>query len=63
MVACQNGHKDVVKLFLEHPDASIDLNAKTDSGETALMFAFQRGHEDIVQLIKSKLTLAHKLDF
>ena len=47
------GHKDVVQSLLEHSDSRIDLNATTDYGRTALMFASQRGHQDIVQLFMS----------
>ena len=28
MLACYNGHKDVVQLLLDYPDLRIDLNAK-----------------------------------
>ena len=50
------------ELLLDRSDPSIDLNAKNDSGETANMIACQSGHQDIVQLIKSKLTLVRILD-
>ena len=53
MIACLNGHKDVVRLLLGHSER-IDLNATDNTGQTALMFAAQRDHQDIVQLIKTK---------
>ena len=39
----------MVKLLL---DAGTDVNAKDESGSTALMEATSRGHTDIVQLLK-----------
>ena len=39
MLACKNGHKDVVQLLLDHSER-IDLNAKDDyGGITAFMLA------------------------
>ena len=37
MVACQNGHKDVVQLLLDNSERNIDLNAKSNFGMTAIM--------------------------
>ena len=54
MSACYNGHKDVVQLLLDHSEI-IELKARSINGKTALMIAQQRGHQDIVQLIKAKL--------
>ena len=54
MNACYNGHKDVVKLLLEHSER-IELKARSINGKTALMIAHRKGHQDIVQLIKEKL--------
>ena len=45
----------VVKLLralVKHSDSRIDLNARNDSGETALMIANQRGHQDIIQILE-----------
>ena len=49
--ACQNGHKDVVKLLLDHEEARIDLNAKDYTGSTAFIYACENGHKDVVQLL------------
>ena len=53
MIACWNGHKDVVQLLLNHSER-IELNARDTIGRTALMIARQRGHQEVVQLINSK---------
>ena len=49
MTACFNGHKDIVRLLLDHLDI-IDLNAKDCTGMTALMQACFNGHKDVVKL-------------
>ena len=51
MIACDNGHKDVVQVLLDHFDTNIDLNARSDGRWTAFMFACRSGHKDIVQLL------------
>ena len=52
MVACKKGHKDVVKLLLNHSEGNIDFNARTtNSGSTAFMLACNDGHKDVVQLL------------
>ena len=52
MIACKNGHKDVVQLLLDNSDSNIELNARTNWwGRTALMFACSNGHKDVVQLL------------
>ena len=51
MMACNNGHKDVVKLLLDHPDPKIDLNARDYHGQTAYMAACYNGHKDVVELL------------
>ena len=51
MLACQNGHKEVVKLLLDNLDRNIDLNARTNHGTTAFIWACQEGHKDVVQLL------------
>ena len=48
MRACLTGHKDVVQLLLEHSER-IDLNARDNDGRTALMFAVQNGHPNVVK--------------
>ncbi|RMD79282.1 MAG: ankyrin repeat domain-containing protein, partial [Lentisphaerae bacterium] len=45
----QNGHVDVVKILLEH---GADVNAKCKKGKTALMFASEKGYQEIVELLK-----------
>ena len=49
MWACNNGHKDVVQLLLDHL-GRIDLNARVNNGWTALMIACQKGENNIVKL-------------
>ena len=56
MLACQRARKIIVKLILEHSER-IELNAKDNNGNTAVMIASQRGRQDIVQLVKAKLLL------
>ena len=50
MWACKEGHKDVVKLLLDHSER-IDLNARDNRGWTAFMQACYNGHKDVVQLL------------
>ena len=50
MFACNNGHKDVVQLLLDHSDR-IDLNATDDRGFTAFLLACGCGHKDVVKLL------------
>ena len=33
MIACLRGHKDIVKLLLEHLDPNIDLNARNNGDD------------------------------
>ena len=56
MKACHHGHKDVVKLLLDHSER-IDLNATDDIGFTALRWAYALRHQDIAELIEEKLNL------
>ena len=51
MYACYWGHKDVVKLLLDHSDEKIDFDAQDVNGWTAFMQACQGGHTIVVQLI------------
>ena len=51
MLACNHGHKDVVKLLLDHKDSNIELNARSNRGTTPLMIACLNGHNDVVQLL------------
>ena len=73
MFACENGHKDVVQLLLDHSER-IDLNARNFCnwspkplssflGKTALTIAHQRGHQDIVQMVKPKSSFCSQFSF
>ena len=46
MWACQNGHADIVKLLLHHPE----FNAGEDSLNTAFEWACSHGHTSVVQV-------------
>ena len=50
IMACYYGHKDLVKLLLDHPER-IELNAKVPYGWTGFMFACQKGHKEVVKLL------------
>jgi hypothetical protein len=53
--ACRHGRMDVVKYFLEEMDESPNIDCRdTKHGSTALMFAAQRGHLEIVKYLVSK---------
>ena len=49
MVACQNGHSDVVKLIIQD-GTSVDLNNKD---QPALIVASQNGHSEVVDILIS----------
>ena len=51
MLACKYGHKEVVKLLLEHSNTKkIELNVKDTNGQTAFILACYNGHIDVVKL-------------
>ena len=52
MEACENGHKNVVKLFLDHSER-IDFNTKGKFGNTAFMSACSNGRRVVVKLLLS----------
>ncbi len=53
MYASYCGHKEIVRLLLQH--GNIDINQQDERlGQTALMVAFERGHEEIVKMLKAK---------
>ena len=47
MLACYNGHTDIMKELLRHPN--IDVNKEDEKGLTALWYACIGGHIDIVK--------------
>lgn len=51
MSASKKGSADVVKLLLSH---GADLNARTKAGKTALDYAQEKGHQEIVALLTTK---------
>ena len=61
--AYHDGHKNIVKLLLEHPFSrnQIDVNAKVRFGMTALEWAIENGHEDIVELLLQHLGINEDL--
>ena len=50
MIACYNGRKDVIQLFLNNSN-KIELNARSTTGNTAFMVACQFGGKDAVKLL------------
>jgi ankyrin repeat protein len=48
IIATRNGHKDILAFLLEN---GIDVNQQDKYGETALMWASQKGHKEIVQML------------
>lgn len=48
-VACQEGHLEVVKLFLQHPN--INPNKPTEKGSTPFYAACSKGHLEVVKLL------------
>ena len=51
IVACENGHSEVVQLLLSQSKGNIELNAKVDFGRTGFMLACEKGHKDVVKLL------------
>lgn len=47
--AAENGHENIVNLLLKYP--SVDINAKTKSGCTAMVLASLNGHLNVVNLL------------
>lgn len=48
MEAAQEGHLDLVRYLL---DASADVHAQTQTGDTALTYACENGHTDVADLL------------
>ena len=58
MVACEKGHKNIVKLLLDYSsERNIDLNARDEDGWTAFMWACGKEQTDVV-----KFLLDHSLE-
>jgi ankyrin repeat protein len=49
--ACQEGHKDIVKMLLDKQAA---VNIQDDKGWTPLLLACLKGHKDIVKMLLEK---------
>ena len=51
-LACKNGHKDVVKLLVDHSGIyAIDLHAADNRGWTGFTWACVKGHIDVVKIL------------
>ena len=48
--ASLNGHTDIVRLLLQHPN--IDIHKKTNRGDSAIGMATDENHTEVVQLLK-----------
>ena len=61
--AFNDRHKNIVKLLLGHPCSrnQIDNNAMVRFGMTALKWAVENGHEDIVELLLQHLGIYEDL--
>ena len=57
IIACQNGHSNVVSLFLKVK--GIEVNHQRKTGATSLFFACKNGHTAVVNL----LLQVHDLDY
>lgn len=51
MLAAREGHPDIVRILV---DKGADINIKDKNGRTALMWAIENGHSDVVQVFKEK---------
>jgi len=62
IIACNNGHEDIVRELLIHGQANI--NIKDNYGNTPLIWASMRGHVECVELLLnhhgSDLTITNK---
>ena len=48
-MAARGGHEEIVKVFLDQP--SVEVDAKDNSGKTALHFACSEGHRKVCQIL------------
>ena len=49
-IASENGHKEIVKLFLNHPKVT-DMNIRDKNGQTPMHLAAQEGHIEVLDLL------------
>jgi ankyrin repeat protein len=59
IVACQNGHINIIKLLI---NKGIDINIKNNDGLAGLYSACKNGHIDIVKLLIDKGADINKMD-
>ena len=59
MWACEEGHKEIVQMLLQHKN--IDINKKDIYGRTALTYASERGDKEIFEMLE-EATKANKRD-
>ena len=45
----RRGHEEIVKVLMDQP--SVDVDAKNNSGKTALHFACSEGHREVCQVL------------
>ena len=50
MIACYNGHTDIVKVLLQC-DLGVNVNLQYEDGDTALTIATRSGHAQVVRLL------------
>ena len=56
MLACNNGQKEIVKIFLDNSKGTIDFNAKDDIGWTAILLACRYGRKNVVNGVGGMVT-------
>ncbi|KAJ5710525.1 hypothetical protein N7488_004681 [Penicillium malachiteum] len=63
--ACYNGSVEVVRILLDHSVANccIDHGWRDSQANTAVSFALDRGHHDIIQLLREKGVLIEQESF
>ena len=49
LIACQEGHEDVVRALLRDP--KLDINQQSPTGRSGLAVAAEKGHQSIVELL------------
>lgn len=54
------GKQEIVKLLLDHED--IDVNIQDEKGKTALMYAAEHNHKEIVELLLNHPNVKDKID-